>query len=228
MHAYWKTFWDRYVEDAEDNPFSQVGRTLNKRPMSEAMFRKAAAYVIEKLELETHHEVLDLCCGNGLFSAALAPRCRHVVGVDFSEKLIADMEVRAPKNVTGMVRDALEVAFQPASFHRILFAAALQQFTQAQVIRLFKDLIRWLKPGGLLLVTDILDAQRIWHYYNSPEREDVYFQRTMEEAPILGTWLDRVWLEKLARHVGFSDAQALDQPDDYWYAHYRFDLFCRK
>lgn len=228
MNAYWKTFWDRYVEEAEDDPFSQVGRTLDKQPMSKVMFLKTAAFIIEKLELEAHHVVLDLCCGNGLFSAVLAPRCQRVVGVDFSEKFIADMKVRAPKNVTALVRDALEVEFQTTSFHRILFAAALQQFTQAQVIRFFKALFRWLKPGGILLVTDILDAQRIWDYYNSQEREDVYFQRTMEEAPVLGTWLDRLWLEKLARHAGFSQAQALDQPDDYWYAHYRFDLFCRK
>ncbi len=228
MSEYWRTFWDQYLEKAGDDPFCQVGRTLNNQPMSEAMFLKIAAHIIEKLELEPDHLVLDFCCGNGLLSVEMAPHCRHLIGVDFNEKLIADMGSRSPQNATGIVSNALEIKFQPTSFHRILFAAALQQFTQAQVIRLFKDLFCWLKPGGILLVTDITDNQHIWNFYDSQEREDIYFHNTMEETPVLGTWFDRVWLEKLARHAGFSHAIAIDQPDDYWYAHYRFDLLCRK
>ena len=228
MKEYWKTYWDRHVEQvSSDDPFRQVERTLNKQPLNETLFLKMAAYIIEKLELQHDHQVLDLCCGNGLFSVAIAQRCQSVVGVDFSEKLIEDLRKRAPKNVTAMVCDALEVQFQPASFHRVLFAAALQHFSQAQVIRLLKELARWLKPSGILLITDILDAQRMWRFYDSPEREGVYFQNTMTETPILGTWFDRLWLEKLARHAGFSQAQAVDQPGEYWYAHYRFDLLCR-
>ena len=158
----------------------------------------------------------------------MAPLCQQVVGVDFSEKLIADMALRTTENVSGVIGDALKAEFPPAAFHRILFAAAIQQFSQAQVIRLFKNSYRWLKPEGILLVTDILDAGRMWHFFDSVEREDAYFRATMEDAPYLGTWLDRVWLEKVARHAGFSYAQALDQQDDYWYAHYRFDLLCHK
>ena len=157
---------------------------------------------------------------------AYRTRWTKQVKVDFIEKLIAEMGKWAPKNFIGLVSNILAIKFRPASFHRILFAAAIQHFTQAQVIRLFKDLARWLKPGGRLLITDILDSQRIWSFYNSQEREDIYFQNTMEGTPILGTWFDRLWLEKLALHTGFSHAQALDQPDEYWYSHYRFDLLC--
>ncbi len=228
MSEYWKMHWQRHMEEADDNPFSQVARTLNKQPMSEAMFLKMTAHLIKKLELEPDHMVLDFCCGNGLFSTEMAPNCQHITAVDFCEKLIRDMEQWVPENVSGVVSDALEIKFQPESFHRILFAAALQQFTQVEVIRLFKSLCRWLKPGGLLLVSDILDSRRIWEFFNNEEREDIYFQNTMEEIPVMGTWLDHVWLEKLSRHSGFSHAQVLDQPEDYWYAHYRFDLLCRK
>lgn len=228
VSKYWKSFWDRHVKTVDDNPFRQVGRTLNKEPMSEAMFRKFTAHTIDKLELDTDHSVLDLCCGNGLFSTEMAGRCQSVVGVDFSCKLIADMASRAPENVVGMVADVCEIKFRPESFHRILFAAAIQHFSQPQVIRLFNELASWLKPEGLLLVADICDARRIWNFYDSQEREAIYFRNTAAGTPVLGTWLDRVWLEKLARYAGFSHTQAYDQPDDYWYAHYRFDLVCRK
>ncbi len=156
--------------------------------------------------------LLLFCCGNGLFSVQLASRCRWVIGVDFSETLIGALVSRAPRNVVAVVADAQNVSFRPACFDRILFAAAVQHFSEPQVIRLMVDLAGWLKPGGILLVTDILDPLHIWRYFDSEEREALYFRRTMEETPVLGTWLDRVWMEKLARHAGFRRAQAVPRP----------------
>ncbi|MDF1697423.1 MAG: class I SAM-dependent methyltransferase [Saprospiraceae bacterium] len=228
MNNHWKSFWDKHVDKVSDDPFIQVGRTLNSEPMSNEMFQRYAARIIELLELESDHLVLDLCCGNGLLSTEVATHCSQVIGVDFSEKLIEGIGAREAKNIVGIVSDAMEIKFQPQSFHHIVMAAALQHFTEAQTIQLFKNMFLWLKPGGTILITDITDSGRIWNFYNSPEREDLYFEHTMNNKAILGTWFNRVWLEKLARHSGFSNAQALEQPNDYWFSHYRFDLLCRK
>lgn len=144
------------------------------------------------------------------------------------KNLIQILQARAPDNVEAIIGDVLEINFQPASFHRILFAAALQHFSHAQAIRLFKKLANWLQPSGILLITDILDVQRKWNFFNSLEREEIYFRNTMEGTPVLGTWFDRVWLEKLARNAGFKRAKTLDQPKEFWYSHYRIDLLCQK
>lgn len=229
MNSYWKSYWDQHVEGvSSDDPFRQVLRVQNKQPFSKELFEKISSHVVEQLDLADNHLVLDLCCGNGLLSATMAKHCDRVIGVDFSEKLIQDISLRGASNITGIASDVLDIRFQPASFDRILFAAALQHFSQAQVIRLFKDLAAWLKPGGKLLITDILDHSRIWNFYNSQVREDLYFDSEMEGTPILGTWFDGSWLEKLARHAGFEQAKIMMQPNDFLYAHYRFDMFCRK
>ena len=229
MSEYWKMYWDRHLENvANDDLFGQVLRVQNKQPQSEELFVKIVSNIKEKLELEADHRVLDLCCGNGLITTEIAQQCSNVVGVDFCEELVEGLKRRAPKNITAFVGDALEIKFEPGSFHRVLFAAALQHFSQVQVIKMFKEFIFWLKPGGIVLITDILDSRRRWSFYNSQEREDAYFQNVMEGTPILGTWFDREWLEKLARYAGFSHAQALYQPKEFWYSHYRFDLICRK
>ena len=229
MSDYWKMYWDQHAENVtSDDPFRQVLRVQNKQPQTQEMFLTMVSDIGEKLELEADHRVLDLCCGNGLITTEIARRARYVVGVDFSEKLVQGLKRRAPKNVTALVGNAMGIKFKPGSFDRILMAAALQHFSHAQIIQLFKDFMLWLEPGGILLVTDILDVVRIWNFFNTTEREDIYFQNTMEETPVLGTWLDPVWLEKLARYAGFSEAIVLSQSDDYWYAHYRFDLHCRK
>jgi len=228
MSEFWKKFYKKHVDNIGEDPYLQVGRSLNSEPMSDVMFKKMTGYLIEKMEIEPDHLILDLCCGNGLLSEEMAHHCQSVTGVDFSEKLIADISKRQSKNITGICADVMKKKFQPESFDRILFAAALQHFTKAQTISLFKDIFFWLKPRGILMISDITDNGKIWDFYNSKEREALYFQSTLEENSPLGTWYDRIWLEKLAHFVGFNDAKAMNQPDDYWYSHYRFDLLCHK
>lgn len=228
MNNYWKKHWDEHVEKAGENPFEQVARTLNKEPMSKKMFQNFTRNVIKKLELNEEHTVLDLCCGNGLLSIEVAKMCKHVVGVDFSQKLINHTDLVKEKNFTGIISDVLDVEFQSESFDRILIAAALQLFTLRQTIYLFKNVNNWLKPGGIFLVTDITDNDKIWSFFDSKEREQAYFNNTFADTPIIGTWFDRIWLEKLGKYSGFNECQVLDQPQNYWYSHYRFDFQCRK
>jgi hypothetical protein len=82
-----------------------------------------------------------------------------------------------------------------------------------------------LKSDGLLLVTDLPDAARMWKFHDSVDRENAYFESEANDTPILGTWFDRTWME-LGRHVGFTEVSALDQPPTFPYALYRFDLRC--
>ncbi len=229
MSGYWKSYYKQHLEKVGDNPFRQVARTQNGEPMSEAMFRRLSAYVVEQLELDrSQHVVLDLCCGNGLLSEALAPECRRVLGVDFSEKLVAALNHHGLENVSGVVAHLPELEFHPSSFHRILFAAGLQHFSTAQTVVLFEKMAQWLKPGGILLVTDVLDAKHMWDFYDSHQREAVYFECLARGEPLMGTWFERLWLEKLGRHAKFQETKTFDQPNGFWYSHYRFDVRCRR
>lgn len=196
--------------------------------MSEAMLQTLVSHILGSLRVTNEDKVLDLCCGNGLITAELAKHCDSLHAVDFSKPLIEDLRSRTPDNVTAEVASALEANFAPGSFDRVLIAAAIQHFSQSEIITLFTQIYDWLAPSGILMLTDVLDAQCIWDFYNSEERESLYFENVKNGTPILGTWLDRSWVEKLARHVGFQSACSLNQPEGYWYGHYRFDLVCCK
>ena len=229
MSTYWKDYWRQHADAASsDDPFGQVQRTLNQQPLSDALFHDIAAHIIEWMSLDASHIVLDISCGNGMFTAEVAKHCKIVLGVDFAEKLIEDIGLRGGDNIIGITSDVTTVKFTPQTFDRVLFAAAIQHFSQAQVIRLFKEVARWIKPGGRFMVTDIIDAERIWNFYDSDDREDAYFENVMAGTPILGTWLSRNWLQKLARHAGFSSAQVIDQPQQFLYSHYRYDILLTK
>ncbi len=229
LTEHWKSYWDRHAAGVgSDDPLRQVLRVVNRRPISDEAFGWVTRRVVELLELEPHHVVLDLCCGNGLLSAAIEPHCARVVAVDFCERLLRDVGTRTTGKTTTMVADARTVEFRPGSFDRVLIAAAIQHFEQGEAIRLIRKVAGILRPGGIMLVTDVPDNARMWHFHDSGEREDAYFENEARDTPILGTWYERSWMEKLGRHAGFRQSSALDQPPESPSAHYRFDLQCRR
>ena len=90
MSNYWKDYWQQHTEAASsDDPFTQVQRTLNKEPLSHELFQKIAAHINGHMKLADGHTVLDISCGNGMFTAEVAKQVKTVVGVDFADKLIA-------------------------------------------------------------------------------------------------------------------------------------------
>jgi len=61
-------------------------------------------------------DVLDLCCGNGLFTAYLARRCRCVMAIDISPDLLTGPERTGLANVTTQCADMRAVDFADRSF----------------------------------------------------------------------------------------------------------------
>jgi ubiquinone/menaquinone biosynthesis C-methylase UbiE len=187
-----------------------------------------ARHTVGLLELTARHHLLDLCCGNRLLGAALEPHCRRVVGADFCLRLLCDGRGRTTGKTFSVAADGRHLPFRPASFDRVLVAAALQHLELGEIVRLFRAAHSILRPGGMLVVTDIPDRDAMWRFHDTVDREDAYFEAEANDASILGTWLDRRWLEKLGRHSEFNETTCLEQPAGFLYAHYRFDLRCRR
>lgn len=229
MKDHWQAFWDTHANRVgRDEPLRQVLRVEDRQPVSEASFLAVAERIKTLLALAPDHALLDLCCGNGLLTALLESSVDRVVAVDFCAPLLDDVPSRTSGRTTTILADARTWSPPAASFDRVLMAAALQHFTLAETVSLFRRMVALLRPGGVLLVTDIPDTARLWTFHDTAEREAAHFAQVARGAPILGTWFDRTWLEKLGRHVGFDEVAALAQPSSHPYARYRFDLRCRR
>jgi ubiquinone/menaquinone biosynthesis C-methylase UbiE len=210
-----------------EDPYRQVLRTSSRQPIGAAGLARVANHAVGLLELGPDHRVLDLCCGNGLLGRAIEARCRRLVGADFCLRLLREGRERTTQKTVTVAADGRFVPFRPASFDRVLVAAALQHFELGEVVRLFRAALEILRPEGVLVVTDIPNRARMWRFHDTEERENAYFEAEAKNAPILGTWFDRAWLGKLGRYAGFRESATLEQPADFPYAHYRFDLRCR-
>jgi cyclopropane fatty-acyl-phospholipid synthase-like methyltransferase len=229
MNSYWKTFWkDHAIVAKTSNLQFQVLRTLNKKPLTDVQFLKILQYVSRKMKLSYKDIILDLGCGNGLFTTFFASKCKKIVGVDFAQELVAQIDLDKYKNVSVFVEDVRTIDFEKQSFEKVFMYAGLQYLSYKETIQLFETVNRWLIRRGIFFIGDIPDINKIWNFFNSGGRERIYFDSIKNDKPIIGTWFDRNWLVKLGKFVGFKDIKILLQPQSFPYSHYRFDMILKK
>ena len=228
-YDYWAEFWSRYGQKGlSSNEQEQVLRTFNKRAIKPELWKFTLEDIDKKFPVGSDDDLLDLCCGNGLLARHYASKCRSITGVDISTKLIEVLEKRDLDNVKTELADIRKVDFSKNMFSRILFYAGIQYLTEAESIDLFHKFVKWLRPGGLLFIGDIPDRRLIWTFYDTPDRQKIYFDNYVVGKDVVGTWFDRDWLEKLSKYAGFQRSKALNQHPNLIYAKFRFDLVCKR
>jgi cyclopropane fatty-acyl-phospholipid synthase-like methyltransferase len=225
---HWNTFPDRF---GPDDFLRQVGKTVNQVPVAATQLDRIAARIAGALDLSAGDSVLDLCCGNGLLTARLAGRCRHIVGVDFSEPLIGiARRFHAGPGIEYDCRSVLELADSPVvrgqSFDKAYLYEGLQHFDEPEAARLLRNvasLALEARGSGLrLFLGSVPDRERLHRFYDTPERREEYERRTREGTEAIGTWWTAAALTDLAQSAGFA-CRVMPQDEALYTAHYRFD-----
>lgn len=96
--------------------------------------------------------VLDACCGTGDLALAALPVASEVVGVDFSEAMLARARRKAPA-VEWIRGDVLELPFADGSFDAVTIGFGVRNLEQLE--RGLEELHRVLRPGGRLAILEI-------------------------------------------------------------------------
>jgi len=112
-----------------------------------AFVSQAASDLVDWLEPRAGEAILDLGCGTGELTAAIAGHGARVVGLDASAEMIAVARERAPA-LEWMVGDGEALAFGGA-FDAVFSNAALHWMTRAEAAA--RGIARALKPGGRLV-----------------------------------------------------------------------------
>jgi SAM-dependent methyltransferase len=109
--------------------------------------------VLHHLRLRPEHGVLDVGCGAGRISLAIAPRVRSLTSVDISPGCIAALHASAAerglRNIRGIASDLNDLETPPQSFDRAVAIEMLQHIPGAELrLDAVRRIRRALAPGG--------------------------------------------------------------------------------
>jgi ubiquinone/menaquinone biosynthesis C-methylase UbiE len=149
--------------------------------------------------------LLDVACGKGATTRALEKRFGPgaVVGVNISARQLRTSRRNAPR-AAFVLMDAAALGFADASFDAVVCVEAAFHFSTREDF--LREALRVLKPGGILVLSDILmnlEAER---------RRDLRSASNYVESPA-------VYRERLLA-LGFTDAQVIDATEPCWRRYY--------
>jgi len=105
--------------------------------------------------------VLDVACGPGVVTAAIAPKAASVVAFDATEQMLEKARARCAKaglrNVQFGCGDAENLPFEEAQFDGLITRLAVHHFANPQ--RAFDEMFRVLRPHGIAVIVDVVSSE---------------------------------------------------------------------
>ncbi len=135
--------------------------------------------VFGMLALKPGGRLLELACGDGFYARRFyAGVCATVVACDFDPKAIATARKKnAAANIAFVLAD-IRTAMPEGGFDNVVFDAAIEHFTPAEIAALMRDILQRLVPGGVLsgyTIVERKDGQKSLshHEYEFRDKADL-------------------------------------------------------
>jgi ubiquinone/menaquinone biosynthesis C-methylase UbiE len=183
------------------------------RPVDEN-WRRVFDVVVREADLRGKR-VLDLGCGTGRFSAALAEQgIARVWGVDASEGMLAVAREKLPTSVGLKHARAEELPFRDGWFDRAVMWLVVHLVDRRAA---FAEVARVLTPGGRLAVVtfDTEHFHRYWLNRYFPTIAEIDLRRFPDraglEGELLGAGFADVRVVRLSQHGAIGRGAALER-----------------
>lgn len=128
--------------------------------------------VVAHAGLDDKDDVLDLACGPGVTTCALASRAAHVTGVDFVPAMLEQARKRqqeaALSNITWTQGDAMHLDFADQRFSLVTTRYSFHHLQDPKAA--LQEMARVCRIGGRVLVADATPAAEKADAYNGFER----------------------------------------------------------
>ncbi|WP_425097901.1 class I SAM-dependent methyltransferase [Tropicibacter sp. S64] len=224
----WKAYYDARVASlAPDDHLAQVGHTVQGKPIPDTHFRALLAQIATELDIGPKDRLLDLCCGNGVFTRPLADPAGAALGVDISSAMIATArrDFAAP-NLVFEERDVADIrtlASRPeAPFTRVMMYGAWQHFSPETGLTILRDVLEITTPEVRIFLGFVPDDALKDNFFDTPERRAAHAAHVAAGTDAFGTWWRRDDLAEMAGRLGLT-CHFTDLPPEVHAASYRFN-----
>jgi demethylmenaquinone methyltransferase/2-methoxy-6-polyprenyl-1,4-benzoquinol methylase len=145
------------------------------------LHRRWKRRVANLAQIKSGDRALDLCCGTGDISFALAQRGADTTGLDFSPQMLAVAAQRHMKSQSSYLKflqgDAQQLPFPENSFDVVTVGYGLRNLTSWE--RGVDEMFRVARPGARLIVLDFgKPPNALWRA--------VYFTHLRLSVPLIG------------------------------------------
>lgn len=136
------------------------GRVASWDQHGSAGLGRVTAAIIAQAGVSPDDRVVDLGCGTGQISLPLAQRGAQVLAVDVSSAMIGRLRSEAGRlgvtTLDGLAMPIEEVVLAPQSVDLVVSSYALHHLRDADKARLVTAAYCWLRPGGRLVIADMM------------------------------------------------------------------------
>jgi ubiquinone/menaquinone biosynthesis C-methylase UbiE len=124
--------------------------------------------VIETAGIGSDDTVLDVACGPGLITCAMAGIAGHVTGIDITPAMIEESRKRQRSmgltNMDWKIGDVLPLPFPRSSFSAVITRYSFHHFLDPESV--LAEMVRVCQPGGRVAVVDV--------FMSTPEQAEAY------------------------------------------------------
>jgi ubiquinone/menaquinone biosynthesis C-methylase UbiE len=139
--------------------------------------------------------ILDVGCGDGRVLEILCKEGRKLSGIDISPEMIKQAEQRLADKARLVVGDSEFLPWPDGEFDAVICAASFHHYPAPMAV--LKEMLRVLKPGGLLLIAELYFPNLIrvlanavvpllkfgvYHFYSRSQMERLFQMAVLQES----------------------------------------------
>ena len=128
--------------------------------------------IVAACDPQPDDEVLDVACGPGILTCALAAKVKHATGIDLTPAMLDQshslQREHGLENLAWIEGNVTRLPFAPASFSLVTCRYAFHHFPEPLVV--LREMKRVCRPGGRIVVIDTAPAREKAEAFNRMEK----------------------------------------------------------